>query len=45
VYRKARKEVVVLGTGTLTSVNLDEYTRLVVGVGREDLALERSCFA
>ena len=31
------KEVVVLGPSTLTLVDLDEYTGLVVGVGGEDL--------
>ena len=33
------ERVVVLGAGTLTLVNLDEYTRLVVGIGGEDFSL------
>ena len=33
------EEVVVLGPSTLTLVDLDQDTGLVVGVGREDLRL------
>jgi len=36
---KLAEEVVVLGAGTLTLVDLDEDTGLVVGVGREHLRL------
>ena len=35
------EEVVVLGPSTLTLVDLDQDTGLVVGVGREDLGLLR----
>jgi len=35
------EQVVVLGAGTLTLIDLDEYTGLVVGVGGESLRLLR----
>merc|ERR1719327_2467467 len=36
---KLAEHVIVLGTGSLALVNLDEHTRLVVGVGGEGLGL------
>jgi hypothetical protein len=36
---KLAEEVVVLGASTLSFVYLNKYTRLVVGVGREDFGL------
>jgi hypothetical protein len=35
--RELAENVIVLGAGTLTLVNLDEYARLVVGIGGENL--------